>query len=358
VNFSGPLSEFHSNETTFRFVRKRRWIRHQQVMSNLEATIQRAKTGIYKFEIVEFYENQRRLINGKFSKKGLFVKTDPYALSDSSGSKELSSWTFNQQAAANPNCCWRSEWMIDKSNSDQEGWVYAIDFHQRMTARPIPGQDFVRRRRWCQLRQWETELPLCNLRSLIWTHNSLRRELNAAKGPLLRSTQFLNISGPMDIFAAWEMAEQVSSRLVWKTQEEFMNTMHSFSQCVNALTTDFLDRQARHDSVLRGDHVWFTFVPLQPTILQQQMMRNIDALFQLAIFVSNHLPSNEAVWNDTVQIVGHAFLARIKAFFMEQIDIIEKADGHSSQSDIFDFVGLPDLATMKRWQYNIVKVCI
>ena len=363
INFSGPFAEFRASDR-FACVRKRRWIRHQQLATESETNMTRTFTNMYRFEVAEFYENQRKTISGVYSARGLIKATDPYATSDASGKNEVSSWTFNKQAQDDANCCWRSEWIADTTSADTDGWRYGTTFYSRLLPTQGAG-DFTRRRRWIQLRQWEIGHTTSNIRSCTWAFSSLRRKahVRSHSGQLHESVsapavcQSWVVRSP-DIFTAWEESEKVAVVPAFACHEAGMAHIQRFSSCCTIIMIDANDRRARYQSMMNGDDHWTQFNSAPPPhVLFSQIMRDYECLCQFAIRVRLELATvDRASIEASTWMILEQFVERLRIYLHDQLPFLDSADGHPSQASLLDFIGETELATMKRWLLRINQV--
>ncbi|RIA86245.1 hypothetical protein C1645_780059 [Glomus cerebriforme] len=117
------------------------------------ASEQTNKSRNYTYEVL--YENQRGLfVFGlpKFSSKAL-NQIDPNAWTDKN--QKYSPMDIHNYQLPDPTWEWvHKEWMIDMSGDiDEEGWEYALNFHNSSWHGCYqPFRSFVRRRRWIRLR--------------------------------------------------------------------------------------------------------------------------------------------------------------------------------------------------------------
>eukprot|EP00038_Savillea_parva_P010445 m.190313 g.190313 ORF g.190313 m.190313 type:complete len:1050 (-) comp18020_c0_seq1:139-3288(-) len=130
---------------------RRRWVRLQ--VREVPAGTRPIGTGMYKFQLLTIYENQR-LSEGRFSSRALKVADHP-AFSDAVGGLSPERWMSSGRLGKTRYCAWRSTWQR------QTDWEYAVSFKtpaDEWTARQMEGSR-VRRRQRTQVIQLEVVDP-------------------------------------------------------------------------------------------------------------------------------------------------------------------------------------------------------
>ena len=360
VNFVGCKFDSKDNMLLYS-VRKRRWVRHQQIQRHGSTTdAQRAHTGRYRFELVSVYENERRIATSAYDSDRL-LPTDPHPFSDESGKSKLTREELDREADS-VYCVWKSDWQVTDFETGQ-GWMYAFDFKHSYTSNKNQPNLYVRRRRWVQIRQWEVPLPPTNTHNLTSVFRSVRDEI-----PLLNVMDVVEADAkhrtpdPLydnariaDIFDArrrsrdeTDVPQEPTSELGW------LQLVQEYSGLVGSLEYDTDDRCARFESQAKLDECWNNMAVLNTAQLLSHIVGNLGGLMRLHTQFSS--VSDKRVLLDAIKCMTQALLERILCYVQSKLTYIEMVLDHPDQVDLLLFIGESHIAQMKIWQQRIKQV--
>ena len=361
LNFT---DKFHTFDKFFRNVRRRRWIRHMQYFTYMRTASLREHTGLFRFETVEFWENQRRRLNGHYTAKRM-LHTDPPLFSNKEGTIVLSSKSLDEAAEQNPNCCWKSEWQVD-SFSAENGWFYGYDFKSdlhTLTCNTAESNDFIHRRRWIQLRQIEITRPAGCHHALTWTFRSMRKQRAISSSKALSHQESLSSKlkhqtsmRKPTIFDAWALASKSFDFSPPQTMADWVQAIDDHAKALTVIAIDVRDRCARYESQLRGDTFWHGFSTIRPSAVLNQILENLVCITILANRIKQ-LPMLSSMDSPSMyQSVIDAFMERAVAEVAEHLHYIDSADDHSEQVSLLLFIHQDQLAKMKQVRQEIRQI--